>query len=138
VGARGRGHLHLVGEALGRGQVTTSAGRQRRDQPAPCWSAHLNFAASEGLHPTEHGPLRDVNAPPGEEHQHAGGGERVAQVPPDRHEDHVRQPVVARECGGRGRHKRVATGAAPVPLTTGAVMAHGAWRPVDGSGGTAA
>ena len=77
----------------------------------------------EGLDPPQDGPLGDVDAPLGEEHHHAGGGERVAQLPADRQQDHLRRPTVPRE--GRHRSRREGTVAGPTheTLAAGAVAA---------------
>ena len=58
---------------------------------------------AEGLDPAQHRAPRDVEPAPGEEHHHAGGGQRVRQGPPHRHQDHLRRPAVAREGRHRGR-----------------------------------
>ena len=92
------------------GPSTVLADRRRAPRP-------------EGLDPPQDGPLGDVDAPLGEEHQHAGGGERVAQLPADRQQDHLRRPTVPRE--GRHRSRREGTVAGPThePLAAGAVAA---------------
>ncbi|HXI18764.1 MAG TPA: SDR family NAD(P)-dependent oxidoreductase [Chloroflexota bacterium] len=100
------------------GPSTVLADRRREPRP-------------EGLDPPQDGPFGGVDAPLprcpaaplGEEHQHAAGGERVAQLPADRQQDHLRRPTVPRE--GRHRSRREGTVAGPTQetLAAGAVAA---------------
>jgi hypothetical protein len=84
---------------------------------------------TEGLGPGEHGPGRDINATLTKELGDLPGGERVAQVPTDRGDDHLRRPTVARE-GAAGSVSEV-----PITEMAGEALTAAAVETITRSGG---
>src|SRR6266550_4142476 len=77
----------------------------------------------ERLDPTQHSPVRHVDASLGQQLHHASARERVAQVPTHGHQDHVGGPPIAREGGGGPKREVPAAAGAVEALATMAVMA---------------
>src|SRR5215510_9700255 len=83
----------------------------------------LSQLRPKGLHPVEHRASRDINMSLSQELHDMGSRHRIAGIPTNRSQDHVRRPAIAGEGGGGVSREITVAGPAAVPLSAPLIIA---------------